>query len=481
MRSVKLAFLPKPEKQNFYKVKSFQYTESQQNIIKKMLLKKNEDCNEICLYGGGRSGKSMLICIFLIQRAIMSPNSHHIILRNTAISAKNSIFRDTLLTKLANFQQFRDIFLQAHKDKTSMIITFKNGSTIQIFGMDHIDKVLGMECSTLYFNECSEIDYKKIQVVISRLAEKATIPYLSNEKNKEKVLKNLIFYDYNPIYKTHWTYKYFEKRIDPITGRPLNHNIFVEKLNTIDNLANIDQNYIKIQKENGNYKRFVLGEYEDEVQGAIFKQESIVEANNHQMHGWKLTDLRKIMSQVVIGVDPAVTDGENSDNTGIVVAGTNGEDFYVLEDKSGKYSEEVVCATIVNLFKKWQANSVIVETNQGGSWIPSSMLAYCKNHSLNPLPIKTVHAIYNKRTRAEPVAVLYSNKKVKHIQDFDCEERPQEHKLMPLENELLSYTGSKKEKSPDRMDAMVYAITALMEEKPKITYASFIKGFYDGM
>ena len=461
-----------PAPQSNFCLKKFCLTQKQQEVI---LAMRKHQCDEICLYGGGRSGKSILICIFLIQRAMLAPYSHHIILRNTAISARNSIFNDTLLTKIANFQQFKSIFDKAHVDQTRMIITFDNGSTIQIFGMNHIDKILGIECSSVYFNECSEIDYDKTKVPISRLAEKAQC---FRNNGKQEYLKNMIFYDYNPLYTTHWTTKRFEKKIEPNSGRPLTKEIFVAKLNPIDNIQNIDKDYIKRQIENGGEKRFVLGEAEEEISGAIFTQQGIIKANNHQMHGWPSARLRQIMSRIVIGVDPAVTDGENSDNTGIVVAGTNGEDYFVLEDCSGKHSEEVVCGIVADLYKKWSANCVVVETNQGGSWIPNGLLMYCKARGLPEIPIKTVHAIFGKRTRAEPVSVAYTNGKVKHVQDFDCENRPQEHKLMKLEEEMLHFTGNKNEKSPDRMDAMVYAITLMMEDKPQFSTYSLLEGFF---
>ncbi len=453
-----------------YNSNKFKPTNKQIEVFNDLRQKQYRD---ICLYGGGRSGKSMLICIFIVQRAIIAPYSHHIIFRNTAISARNSIFNDTLLTKIANFQQFKSAFNSASIDRTRMIITFKNGSTIQVFGMNHIDKVLGIECSTLYFNECSEIEYNKINVPISRLAEKAKT--IIGGKN----LKNMIFYDYNPTYKAHWTYKYFIEKREPSSGVPIKRDIYVKLLNPIDNQQNISPDYISSMIERGFGDRFVKGVFQDEVKGAVFSQESIIKANDHYMSGWPLENLRNIMSQVIIGVDPAVETNKENDNTGIIVAGTNGEDYFVLEDKSGKYKEEAVCGIILNLYKKWKANCVIVEVNQGGSWIPGGISMYCKNNNLPQIPIKTVRAVFNKKTRAEPVAVAYANGKVKHIQDFNCEGRVVEHKLMALEDELTSYTGEKNEKSPDRMDAMVYAITYMLEEKPKINRSyTILKGFY---
>ena len=103
--------------------------------------------------------------------------------------------------------------------------------------------------------------------------------------------------------------------------------------------------------------------------------------------------------------------------------------------------------------KSTGCNEVVVETNQGGELVTETL------RNLNyALPITPVRATNNKRTRAEPVAALYQSGVVHHTAHFG-----------DLEEQLCGYTGSPGEKSPDRMDALVWALTALAESKTSVT------------
>lgn len=228
----------------------------------------------VMLFGGGRAGKTAIIIRNIIIRASKEPNSRHGVFRKHFNALKTSILLDTFpkVMKLA----FPD--LPYKLNKTDYYVTLPNGSEIWFCGLDdekRVEKVLGKEFSTLYFNECSEIDYFMLGPVYSRLAQ----------KNR---LKKKIYYDMNPPPKSHWTYWVFIKKINPRDSEPLkNPDDYCSMLmNPADNIENIDQEYLEFlnslsEKEKN---RFLLGLFSDDSDGQVyyaFDRERHVKEFNH--------------------------------------------------------------------------------------------------------------------------------------------------------------------------------------------------------
>ena len=159
------------------------------------------------------------------------------------------------------------------------------------------------------------------------------------------------------------------------------------------------------------------------------------------------------MSRIVVAIDPAVSTNEGSDNTGIVAAG-KGDDghWYVLADRSGIYTPDGWAREAIALYKNLGASRIIGEVNNGGDMIEHTL----RNIDMN-VSYKAVRASKGKAIRAEPVAALYEQKRVHHVGAF-----PQ------LEDELCIFTSdydrAKMKYSPDRLDAMVWALTELAIE-----------------
>lgn len=154
------------------------------------------------------------------------------------------------------------------------------------------------------------------------------------------------------------------------------------------------------------------------------------------------------LSRIVIGVDPAATGGEDSDLTGIVVAGIGRHDKrgYVLADYSLRASPEAWARKVAWAYEQHQADRVVVEVNNGGEMC-SSVLRYAAPN----LPITQVRASAGKWARAEPIAALYEQGRVSHVGS-----------LPALEDQLCDYVPGEGKRSPDRLDAMVWALTHLM-------------------
>lgn len=212
----------------------------------------------ILLFGGSRSGKTYSLVRSIIIRAC-KVKSRHVILRLNFNHIKTSIWMDTLPKVLKTSFPF----LTVEWNKTDYVVTLPNGSEIWIAGLDdekRIEKILGKEYSTIYFNECSQIGYTQVQIALTRLAEKSE-------------LKKKVYYDANPPTKRHWTYWFFVRGVHPETGEAINKDEYASMLmNPQDNLENIDEEYLSLLNslDEKQRKRFLLGEFNDDSDGSAY-------------------------------------------------------------------------------------------------------------------------------------------------------------------------------------------------------------------
>ena len=167
--------------------------------------------------------------------------------------------------------------------------------------------------------------------------------------------------------------------------------------------------------------------------------------------------------KVRIGVDPATTTGKNSDQTGIVVSalGTDGH-AYILEDHTDRYTPDGWSSKVVSLYDYYASScstSIVVESNQGGQMCADNIR---RNRPL--IPIDDVFSTRSKISRAEPIALLFEKGKVWMARG-----------LSNLTQEMISFEGKSREKSPDRYDAMVYSVLHLMPVKNSYTKVSALE------
>ena len=177
------------------------------------------------------------------------------------------------------------------------------------------------------------------------------------------------------------------------------------------------------------------------MQGALWSRELIEQTR-------KTGDELPPMRRIVVAIDPAVSVGEDSDRPGIIVAGVGVDDHgYVLEDASGKFSPIEWARRAVAVYRKRGAARIVAEANQGGLMVEQTVRTVDQNVSF-----KSVRASRGKITRAEPIAALFEQNRVHLAGSFP-----------ELEDELCSFTAGSPG-SPDRLDAMVWALTELMVE-----------------
>ncbi|MDQ3513267.1 MAG: terminase family protein [Chloroflexota bacterium] len=153
------------------------------------------------------------------------------------------------------------------------------------------------------------------------------------------------------------------------------------------------------------------------------------------------------LTRIVVGIDPAVSVGEDSDETGIIVAGIDAAGHgYVLEDLTGRYSPNEWATVAVSALDRWEADRIIAERNNGGQMVEHTIRTVRRN-----APITTIHASRGKIARAEPVAALFEQGKVSCVGSFPV-----------LEDQMTTFVPDIVTQSPDHLDAMVYALSDLM-------------------
>ena len=224
-------------------------------------------------------------------------------------------------------------------------------------------------------------------------------------------------------------------------------DVIVTSGNTFENEANLAPSALAMLKER--YEGTTLGRQElyaevvDSVEGALWTNSLIEEARLDK-------DEERELSKIIIAVDPAVTSGDASDETGIVVVGKdNNNEYYVLEDESGKYSADKWGRVAINLFYEWEADYIVAEVNNGGDLVERLL------RGIDPhIAYKSVHATRGKLVRAEPISALYEQRRVHHMGIFP-----------ELESQMTTYTGERPKPSPDRLDALVWGMTELSKSR----------------
>lgn len=156
------------------------------------------------------------------------------------------------------------------------------------------------------------------------------------------------------------------------------------------------------------------------------------------------------LCRVVVAVDPAVSTGENANESGIVVCGLADDGHaYVIDDCTGVYTPDQLARQVQAAYRLYSADRVVVEVNQGGALVAAVLRSVNAN-----LPITEVHATRGKYVRAEPVAALYEQGRVHHVGAFAA-----------LEDQMTVFTPERLNTgvSPDRVDALVWGMTHLFD------------------
>lgn len=235
-----------------------------------------------------------------------------------------------------------------------------------------------------------------------------------------------------------------------IRDRPSTH---VTTGSTFDNAANLSESFL--EEVEGQYANTRIGRQElyaeilDDVPGALWTRAMIEETR---------LAVAPELQRVVVAIDPAVTSGEDSDETGLVIAGKGFDGrAYVLSDRTCRVSPDAWARRAVEAYHEYRADRIIAEVNQGGDMVERVV------RTVDPhVSYRKIHASRGKRVRAEPIAALYEQGRVSHVGG-----------MPELEDQMCAFVPEGMDTSPDRVDALVWALTELMLENRRATVYSF--------
>jgi len=232
----------------------------------------------------------------------------------------------------------------------------------------------------------------------------------------------------------------------PKRGHPLVLSLMADPavhktlLRTSDNAANLDPALLTelYAKYGGTTlgRQELEGEILSDVPGALW-QRHLIDALR--------VPVMPALTRIVVAIDPSATSTESADECGIIAAGVNWEGkAFVLADKTLRASPARWATEAIALYGDLRADRIVAEVNNGGEMVGQVI------RSIDPsVSYKAVTASRGKQTRAEPIASFYEQGRVHHVGDFEL-----------LEDQMTSWVPG--EKSPDRMDALVWALTELM-------------------
>jgi predicted phage terminase large subunit-like protein len=396
----------------------------------------SEPAKFFLVYGGSRSGKTFLLIYSILVRMLKAPGSRHAVFRNDGIDAKQSIGNETVPAVLA--LAFPGLEMR-WRDQDGYY-EMPNGSQLWLAGLKdkaRLDKVLGKEFATIYLNEASQITLEAFGVVQTRLAQ-------SVMQTNGKRLPLRMYVDLNPTVAAHWTYQVWVNGVYPGDKRPIadRENYRHITINPQDNAENLPQDYLDAlsRMPERMRRRFYDGTFTADDENALWRR------------GWIQYDKLESLERIVVALDPAAKTVAGSDETGIVVAGRGADNRgYILRDESGRFRPEEWAARAVSLFDTYGADCIVAETNQGGEMVEAIIKAAARGRII---PVRTVTATRGKHVRAEPIAALYEQGKVRHVDQFP-----------ELEDQMCAFTvdfdRDKQGYSPDRVDALVWALTDL--------------------
>ena len=222
--------------------------------------------------------------------------------------------------------------------------------------------------------------------------------------------------------------------------------VHVTRGNTMDNRANLATRFL--EKITRKYAGTRLGRQElnaeilGDLPGALWRQSTL--------DAYRVPEAPQ-MGRVIVSIDPAVTNTEDSDEHGICVAGIGPDQTgYVLEDASLHGSPQDWATEAIRKSKEYNADGVVVEVNQGGDMVSHVLRTIAPN-----LNIIEVVATRGKHIRAEPIASLYEQGRIRHVGQFP-----------DLESQMTQMTtaGFRGDGSPDRVDALVWAMSELFPD-----------------
>lgn len=373
---------------------------------------------EVLYSGAFGAGKSRILCEKALWLALRHNGAKIAICRKVAASlaatTELTFVHDVLRPSGVGFRQ----------NRTERWFEFANGSRIWFFGLDPDpqtgvpSKIGSFDADFIFVDEaveCTEADW---MMLLGRLRH--------NAAGWQQIGAAT-----NPADPNHWLKARFDQ------GGLYLH------ASTFDNALTPDSYKQRMAALTGIYAaRYAEGQWVA-VEGALWAMDDFRyrEPPQHGVSGHLEADYIRVL----VGVDPAVTYGPDSDETGIIVAAKGGDgNGYVLDDQSGRFSPPDWAKRAIRAHDEHQADAIVVEVNNGGDMVESTLRAVGFEGA-----VIQVRATRGKRLRAEPIHSRYREAKIFHLRRFAT-----------LEAQMIGFTPESNV-SPDRLDALVWAFTEL--------------------
>ena len=301
-------------------------------------------------------------------------------------------------------------------ETTKRRLTWKNGAVALAFSSHEPDHLRGVQFDTVWVDELATYEYARETWETMRFALRLSDDprcLVTTTPKPMAIIKEIIK----------------EEGTVLTTG------------SSYDNQANLTPQFF--EQILSRYENTRIGRQEihaellDEAEGSLWKRDWI--------ENTRVGECPNLL-RIVVAIDPAVTKNKESDETGIVVAGIDDKnELYILDDSSGRYTPQQWGGEAIALYKRWMADRIVAETNNGGMMVESVLRQIDES-----IPYKSVHATKGKRVRAEPVSALYEQGRVHHVGRHN-----------DLEDQLCNWDPMSND-SPDRLDALVWACTELI-------------------
>jgi phage terminase large subunit-like protein len=251
-----------------------------------------------------------------------------------------------------------------------------------------------------------------------------------------------------------------------IRNEPEHGGVVTTKLRTVDNAANLSEEFYRAvvgaAKGTRLERQELEGDLLDDVANALWTRDILEKI---QCPGVGQPGGPAELIRPVIGVDPS--DGsEESDEQAYTVAGlypAGDPRIYVAESWGGQEAPALFARRVIRRAAEIGA-TIIVEKNHGGKWLETVFAQVRKDEHLTGVPVRVIHASQAKRTRAEPVSALYERN---YGQTVFHAGGP----FVDLEDQMATFTGAQGERSPDRLDSLVWAITPYLN----LTFGPIVK------
>lgn len=377
--------------------------------------------NQVLLLAGRGWGKTHWITSHIIENLRSNPNKRIGLMAADFGNAKKFNFMGE--SGLINLMPPS---IMSHKDfdfnKSDLIITMPNGSSLTTFSSEAFEKTRSSQFHNFYCDEAAAWIYDKEALeacwLTNRLEYKGEDPklYIATTPRPTRLINEVSKDDETLVIKGTTYQNYY-----------------------------LSPTYVQVLKKKLSDRMFrqeCLAEVLDDNLAALFKMSNI--------------DLYRVkevpeLKRIIVAIDPAVSANPNSDDTGIIVAGLGHDNHaYILEDATMEAATpEEWSRMAIDMYYKWNADRIVAEKNQGGLLVQSVIRAADKSLP----PCKLVHATKGKVLRAEPISAYYEHGEVHHVGRHDM-----------LEQQMTEWDPTMKGDSPDRLDALVWACTELLDK-----------------